>query len=62
MAVTLATLNACSNTAEREPPQAYGTVGNLAGNCGPNCSQAFILGSHKPLSRPVKTDCNPDCP
>jgi hypothetical protein len=39
-------------------------LSRTSGGCGPDCSQAFILGTHRPVApRTVtKPECDPGCP
>ncbi len=50
-------LSACASHDVSVSQSAYATD---AGNCGARCSQAFILGTHKPQKAAEET-CGPNC-
>lgn len=57
--IAVSGLVACSTVSDRDIPVSRTYTGSP---CGPNCSQAFLLGTHRPALRPAKPVCNPDCP
>ncbi|MEY4195385.1 MAG: hypothetical protein RLZZ226_1753 [Pseudomonadota bacterium] len=59
--VSLVGISACSTSPEHAPATG---LSRTSGGCGPDCSQAFILGTHRPVApRTVtKPECDPGCP
>jgi hypothetical protein len=57
--IGFAAVSACSGFSEQ--PVSALPVHSVSG-CNPGCSQAFVLGTQRPVVRKPREDCNPLCP